>query len=139
MFEPLPKNIERLKKNLSPFEGRYCLEEHAIALVEGQAAFGWEETGRYGGIGRQTGNNIQVACKDSNQVLENILKKHSKIDILKIDIETLEKEVTERIPFDIAKRIERIYVEHKFKINPLKNTHHCRQYGNVAQFINNAM
>ncbi len=136
LHEPLPRNIARLKENLVKFEGRFELSETAIGPKNGQVEFGWEETGRYGGIGLQTGNCIQVECRDSNQVLEEIISRHGKINILKIDIETLEREVTERIPSGILQNIDKIYVEQNFRHNPLEPTHSYRQYGDVAQFRN---
>ena len=77
-----------------------------------------------------------MQCKDSNQILQNILEKHGHIDILKIDIETLEEAVTTRIPLEFAAKIKKIYVEFPFATNPLERTHTFRQYGTVAQFIN---
>jgi hypothetical protein len=59
--------------------------------------------------------------------------------VLKVYIEGLEREVTERNPVDIARRIRRLYVEYDFGSNPLAETHSYRQYGAVAQFINREM
>lgn len=134
LFEPLPQNVERLRRNLSRFEGSYALREVAVAGGEGEVEFGWEETGRYGGIGVKTGRSVKVRCVDSNEVLSQVLEKHGRIDVLKVDVETLEREITERIPADIARRIKRIYVEYPFGGNPLETTHAYRQYSSVAQF-----
>jgi FkbM family methyltransferase len=136
LFEPLPLNIDRLRSNLRPFESRYALQEIAVGQVDGEVEFGWENTGRYGGIGMKTGRYIPVPCRDSNSILEGIIARNDRIDILKIDIETLERQVTERIPIDIARKIDRIYVECCFHSNPLEHTHNYRQYGTVAQFVN---
>ncbi|MBV8186232.1 MAG: FkbM family methyltransferase [Alphaproteobacteria bacterium] len=136
LYEPLPSNVDRLRRNLGGFAERYALRECAVGLSNDQVRFGWEPTGRYGGIGLETGNYVSVPCQDSNEILEEIIEKHGWIDILKIDIETLESEVTERIPTRLAGKIDRIYVEYTFDSNPLESTHTCRQYGNVAQFLN---
>lgn len=136
LFEPLKLNIDRLRKNLRPFEGRYTLYEAAVGLAEGEVDFGWEDSGRYGGVGMRTGNSVSVKCVDSNKVLEQILYKHGRINILKIDIETLEWDVTARIPVEHAKKIDKIYVEYKFNSNPLHHTHQLNMYGGIAQFIN---
>ncbi len=140
LHEPLPKNIERLKQNLVRFEKRYTLSEVAVGPQSGEVMFRYEDTGRYGGVVTQTGSGskadiktITVQCVDSNQILEQIISKHQKIDVLKIDIETLEKVVTERIPPDLARRIGRIYVEYPFLDNPLSKSHSFKQYGSVAQ------
>jgi len=136
LFEPLPSNIDRLRRNLRRFQTRYALQETAVGTADGEVEFGWEDTGRYGGVGLKTGRYVSVPCRDSNSVLEEIIARHAWIDILKIDIETLERQVTERIPVDIARKVDRIYVECEFHSNPLEHTHSYRQYGAVAQFVN---
>ena len=136
LFEPVPINIDRLRRNLGRFESRYALEEIAVGQADGEVEFGQEDTGRYGGIGMQTGKHFSVACRDANGILEEITGRHGRIDILKIDIEGMERQVTERIPAGIARKIGRIYVECEFHSNPLERTHRCRQYGTIAQFAN---
>jgi FkbM family methyltransferase len=140
LHEPLPSNIQRLKHNLAAFEGRYTLAEVAVGPQNGDVIFHYEDTGRYGGVVAQAEsetqaevNSMKVKCVDSNEILERIISKHQRIDVLKIDIETLEKVVTERIPPDLAKRISRIYVEYAFPHNPLHNSHSLKQYGSIAQ------
>jgi len=138
LYEPLPTNIERLKHNLRRFTKRYELHEAAVGEADGEVQFGWEKSGRYGGVGKATGNYLTVHCLDSNRILEEVIARHGKIDILKIDIETLERQVTERIPLEIARLIDRVYVEYKFASNPLATTHASRLYGIVTQFENRA-
>jgi FkbM family methyltransferase len=135
LFEPLPTNFERLRKNLQPFASRYTLAETAVGTSDGEVEFGWEPTGRYGGVGQPTGNYITVPCIDSNKILEDVIQKHGAIDVLKVDIETLEEAVTIRIPDHLRPKIKRIYVEFPFTSNPLAQTHTFTQYGTVAQFI----
>jgi FkbM family methyltransferase len=121
---------------LRPFAGRFELQEVAVGLSDGEVQFGWEDSGRYGGVGMQTGRYVTVRCIDSNRALQNILAAHGHIDILKIDIENLEREVTERIPRDFAEKIDKIYVEYKFSSNPLQLTHSLTHYGPIARFVN---
>ena len=54
--------------------------------------------------------------------------------ILKVDIETLEEAVVNDIPVDLARNINKIYVEFVFPTNPLAETHTLSQYGDIAQF-----
>jgi FkbM family methyltransferase len=136
LYEPVQFNIDRLINNLRHFEGRYSLDQVAVGETDGEVSFGWEETGRYGGVGRETGKYITVRCRDANEVLEGIIARHGRIDVLKIDIETLERQVTERITRSLARNIGRIYVELPFKSNPLEQTHSSRKYGSVTQFVN---
>ena len=133
-FEPVPGNVERLKKNLAAFDGRYTITETAVGEADGAVQFGWELTGRYGGVGRETGTWITVPCRDSNAILSDIIAAHGHIDLLKIDIETLEKIVTERIPPAIAAKITALVVEYPFTGNPLAATHSMERRNYVTAF-----
>jgi FkbM family methyltransferase len=128
-------NVSRLKDNLKTFDGRFFLHECAVGLKDGTVEFGWEDTGRYGGIGLKKEHSTIVESADSNEILRKIIVAHGQIDILKIDIENFERELVERIPDDVAQRIDRLYVEFNFKNNPLSRTHRLSQYGNVAHFV----
>jgi FkbM family methyltransferase len=134
LFEPVSRNLERLTANLEGFRGRYQLSPVAVALKAGVVSFGCENTGRYGGIGMMTEETIQVEAVAANEVLASIIEKHGQIDTLKIDVETLEKQIVEGLPIELAARIRTCYVEHHFLCNPLSQTHQMRQYGPVAQF-----
>ena len=134
LFEPLRQNVERLRQNLAPFEGRYELHEVAVGVADGTAEFGWEPTGRYGGVGLQTGNSICVPCVDANAVIRSIVERHGGIDVLKIDIENKQEAIVERIPRDLLERIDRIYVEGTIPENLFSSTHRRHDYGYVARF-----
>jgi len=135
LFEPLPANVERLHINLARFTDRYTLEQVAVGPEEGEVEFGWEETGRYGGVGAATGKTMSVMCRNSSKVLEEVIARHGQIDVLKVDIETLEQAVIEGIPPSLARHINKIYVEYVFGSNPLAGTHSHSQYGDIAQFV----
>ncbi|HEX2136097.1 MAG TPA: FkbM family methyltransferase, partial [Microvirga sp.] len=135
LFEPLPMNVSRLRDNLKPFDGRFTIHECAVWLANGTVEFGWEDTGRYGGIGLKKDHSIVVETVDSNEILRKVIDSHGRIDILKIDVESFERELVERIPDDVAQRINRIYVEFKFENNPLSRTHRLSQYGSVTHFV----
>lgn len=138
LFEPVPMNIERLQRQLDGMEDRYRLSPVAVGTEEGRVSFGWEPSGRYGGIGRATGTTIEVPCVDSNAVLAEIVARHGRIDILKIDIETMEKIVTERIPEDLRRSIDRIYVEYGFRENAIASTHDMAGDGFITRFTRRA-
>ena len=132
--EPVPRNIERLKQNLAQFGSRVTLAETAVGLENGPVQFGCEPTGRYGGIGRETGTWIKVPCADSNEVLAAIIARHGRINMLKIDIETLEFAVTSRIPPELSDQIDHVVVEYPFKSNPLAATHDMERRHFVTMF-----
>jgi FkbM family methyltransferase len=134
LFEPLPQNIERLRQQLSVFEGRYKLDTRAVAPKAGVAEFGWEPTGRYGGIGRPTVQTMEVRCVSANEALSEIIRQHGHVDILKVDIESLEQEIVAAIPAALMCAISTIYVETKFTSNPHARTHFLRQRGPISEF-----
>jgi FkbM family methyltransferase len=138
LFEPAPTNIQRLNHNMKQFWGRYTLNECAVGIENCRIAFGVEDTGRYGGIGQQTGNYITVDCVDSHEVLEEIIEAHGKIDVLKIDVETMEKAIVERLSQSLASQIDLLLVEYRFKKNPLPATHVLSVQGTVSRFSRKA-
>lgn len=134
LFEPLPANIERLQTNLARFRDQYTLEQVAVGPADGEVEFGWEETGRYGGVGAETGRTIVVKSRNSTNVLEEVVSRHGRIDVLKVDIEGLEEAVIAGISPTLSRNISKLYVEYVFDVNPLADTHTLTHYGNIAQF-----
>jgi FkbM family methyltransferase len=136
LFEPDPKNIERLKKTLFGFEQRYELNEVAVSNESGIIKFGVEVTGRYGGINIDSEKYIEVQCLDVNKVLQDILSRENLIDILKIDTEGVEIQTVESIKIDFLKRIKVIYLE-AFPMNTLHQDIFVQeQYGSICQLTN---
>ena len=111
LFEPVPKNIERLRANLAGYERRYGIREAAVSERSGTATFGVEETGRYGGIGAQTGRSIEVESLAVNEVLGEILERERAIDVLKVDTEGLELATVRAISPELLRKIRTIYLE----------------------------
>ncbi len=132
LYEPLPINVERLRNNLRGFEARFVLSEMAAGICNGVVQFGYEPTGRYGGVGLRRDAQIEVVCREANEILDELIARHGTIDVLKVDIESLEREVIAGLG-DRAKRITTIFVEQQYSQNPLP-THRFTQYGTVAQF-----
>ena len=112
-YEPNETNIERLKKNLRPFDGRYFLEETCVGLENGTVTFGIESTGVYGAIGaeHEGGKTLEAPCRKANDVLGEALEKHPSIDFLKIDIEGLERDVIKAITPAFLENIAQIQAE----------------------------
>jgi FkbM family methyltransferase len=116
LFEPNPRNAERLRHNLAGYEQRYVLEEKAVADFTGTTEFGVEDSGRYGGIGRDFGDKIQVDCVHVNDVLARVLDETGSIDVLKLDTEGYELATVKAIERGYVERIRHVYFE--FDQNP---------------------
>ena len=120
LFEPVPRNLQRLRENLKGFEKRYVLSECAIGVEGGKLDFACEDTGRYGGLMKESAEHfpqwptnkvIQVQVLPANYSLGEILKNHQYIDIVKIDVEGYENKILSHLRTDILLRIGRIYAE----------------------------
>ncbi len=111
LYEPDPRNVERLRENLSGFGGRYSLEEVAVADFEGEAEFGVSPYGRYGGIGVETGTTTAVRCVHVDAVLEDALSEWDEIDLLKLDVEGMEAKLLTATRPDLLARVRTVYVE----------------------------
>lgn len=111
LYEPNPRNVERLRRNLAGHEQRYVLEEKAVADFRGSAEFGVEESGRYGGIGQETGQTISVECIHINDVLDRVLGETDRLDVLKLDTEGYELQSVRAIERRHLERIRLIYFE----------------------------
>jgi FkbM family methyltransferase len=105
LFEPDPRNVPRARENLAPFEGRYEIEQSAVGVEDATLDFGIEPTGRFGAIGADTGDTIEVRCREINGLLDEVLESWDRIDILKLDIEGLEIPTLTRIRSDLLGRI----------------------------------
>jgi len=111
LCEPVPRNVERLRANLAPFAGRFEVQQVAVADFDGDATFGIEDTGRYGGLGMDLPDTTTVRCRHINAVLEEVLASASRIDVLKIDVEGHEATLVGAIRPDLLARTELIYAE----------------------------
>jgi FkbM family methyltransferase len=133
LYEPDPRNVQRLKANLAGLEHRFSLRESAVSDRSGDIEFGVEPSGRYGGIGVPTGESIVVRCGHVNEAIRDALQRFPRIDILKIDTEGVEVQTVEAIDRDLLPFIRRIFIE----ANPDRQLHGTafrnRQYGSVRQ------
>jgi FkbM family methyltransferase len=119
LYEPDPRNAERLRENLEGFEDRYGLEEVAVADFEGEADFGLSPSGRYGGIGVESGTSTRVRCLHIDGVLEDALADWDEIDVLKLDVEGMEGRLLAGVRPDLLARVRTVYVEGRKRELPL--------------------
>jgi FkbM family methyltransferase len=111
IFEPNPRNVARLRKNLDAFSDRYELHESAIGLANGQVDFTTEWTGRYGRVSSSGPDTIRVSCLEINDVLKAIVGERGPIDLLKIDVEGLEGDLVASLEPDLLGDLRVIYYE----------------------------
>ncbi len=111
LFEPVPRNIERLRENVSAFEGRWRLEEVAVADRDGEETFSIEPTGRYGGLGSGHAESIAVRVRHIDDVLREVLEQEGQIDVLKLDTEGVEARTLAAASPELLSRIGVIFAE----------------------------
>ena len=98
LYEPVPRNVERLRRNLSAFEAPLRAAEARSAAGRGMVEFTLESTGRYGGIGVPGVEQISVQCRAISDVLDEVFERELAIDLLKIDTEGAELDDRPRDP-----------------------------------------
>jgi FkbM family methyltransferase len=118
LYEPVPRNVERLRANLAGYEGRYEMEEVAVAADGGTVSFTVEPFGRYGGIGVAGDDHIEVTCRAIAKVLDEVLEREGRIDLLKIDTEGAELGTVRAILADQLRLIDTICFETSTPYNP---------------------
>jgi FkbM family methyltransferase len=111
LYEPVPRNVQRLRGNLAGYEDRYQLCESAVAPAAGRVSFGVEDSGRYGGIGVETGRTIQVSSVGINEVVSEVLESVPAIDVLKIDTEGSELDILSAVRPELLRRVRTAYLE----------------------------
>jgi FkbM family methyltransferase len=110
--EPDPKNLERLRRTLAPFDGRWSVQEVAAADRDGEATFYVEESGRYGGFEQGwKSESITVPTRSFTEMLDEVLAVEERIDVLKVDTEGSEQALVSSIRPDQLDQIDRIYYE----------------------------
>jgi FkbM family methyltransferase len=119
LYEPDPRNVERLRENLHGFEDRYTLETVAVADFDGEADFGLSPSGRYGGLGVKSDRSTQVRCVHIDSVLEAALADWGAVDLLKIDVEGMEARLLEVARPELLRRVGTVYVEGRRRELPL--------------------
>ena len=141
LFEPVPRNVERLKQNLKGFEDRYELRECAIGVEDGCLDFACDSTGRYGTLLKEEGANFQelssgkvmpVKVLAVNQTIEKIIDWHGSVDLVKIDVEGYEDKILSHLKAKVLACIKRIYAEtnRSQKLKRLSS----KRYGGIIRY-----
>jgi len=129
LYEPDPRNIERLLSNLEAFRGRFTLHECAVADTQGVMPFVREPTGRYGSIDAVIDDSYSTAKPDDdlppgaeaerlsvrvehiNTVLEQAISRHGAVDLLKVDTEGSELVTVQAIDPRLRAHVRNIVIE----------------------------
>jgi FkbM family methyltransferase len=111
LYEPVPRNVERLRRNLGQFGGRCSLEQVAVADRAGEEPFSIEPSGRYGGLDGPHAESIPVQVRHVDEVLGEVLTSEPRIDVLKIDTEGTEASILRATSRELLARVGVIYVE----------------------------
>lgn len=134
-FEPLERNADRYLENTARLRDRVVLVRKGIAGFTGTARFGREPTGRYGGVGLETGDYVEVELIDVADALGELVEQEGVLDLVKIDIESLEDEVIARLHGSgLHRHIRRLIIEHRFEVNPFIGTHYMEKRVGLARF-----
>jgi FkbM family methyltransferase len=132
LFEPDPRNVQRLRENLVGFESRYTIDEVAVGVEGGRAIFGTEPTGRYGTLRLDIPTRhpatelIEVEVRSLNRILREVLEREEHIDVLKIDTEGSEADLVASIDPTLLDRTEVILYEtdEPTRLHPNRYGHH---------------
>ncbi|MCK9248612.1 MAG: FkbM family methyltransferase [Solirubrobacteraceae bacterium] len=109
--EPVEDNLVALHRTLVGFEDRYVLTPTAVSTFDGTVSFGTESTGRYGGIGLDLEDSVDVPCRSIVGLVDECLERWGTIDLLKLDIEGLEFDVLRALDESRLARIGSIALE----------------------------
>lgn len=127
-FEPDPRNFQYWEKNHSNSNSNLVkLRKYAVVPNEQKFVQFTQLSGsRYGGVGVPGGKKIDVAALSISKVIDDELREFEEIDLLKLDIENMEKEILDSIAPETMMKIKKIYVEFpygtEYKINGFSET-----------------
>lgn len=145
LYEPDPRNIEKLLQNIQGYEDRCTVHQAAVADTEGTLPFTREPTGRYGALGDKIADweipgieEISVRVENINSVLKQAISRHGVVDLLKIDTEGSELTTLRAIEPDMLKHVRQIAIEwddHNLTLDGFHVSSSC----DVVRFTNKSM
>lgn len=136
LYEPVPRNVERMRANLARFEGRWRLDQAAVADHDGSARFGVEPSGRYGGLDPRHADSIEVRVRHIDSVIREVLDQESRIDLLKIDSEGSEARTLRSAAPELLARVGIIYLEDTMALASSLPGFDASRRGSVLRFAN---
>ena len=146
LYEPDPRNVEKLLSNLERFSDRFTLHQAAVTDREGVLPFVREPTGRYGSIDvaiqgssdrpkdpsdlprYAEAERLDVRVEHVNTVLDRAISRHGMVDLLKIDTEGSEMATVMAIDPVLRARVRHIVIDwfdHGVKLDGFDTSSSC--------------
>jgi FkbM family methyltransferase len=85
--EPSPVSYGRLVNNLRAFQGRFEASPSAVSDFHGSARLGMDASGVNSSLELKSNDSVTCQVVHINEILEPVIRRHGRIDILKIDSE----------------------------------------------------
>lgn len=125
VWEPVPHNLETLRRNVAPFGDRCVVHEAALAPQAGPATFLIDPVGRYSGLaefhaGTADRVAVEVECEAVEDALRQVLALEGRIDLVKIDTEGSEEAIVAAIPADLRAVIGEVVHEYPGGVRRLR-------------------
>lgn len=120
-YEPSSRNFKRLKENLSIFKNRVFFYKKAISNRSYQSYLNLDESGVYSSLNKANTSKFigkeKCTVLSINKCIERILKKHKRLDMIKIDNEGEEIKTLKSIKKIYFKYIQCINLDYNKKID----------------------
>ena len=115
-YEPAPRNLALLRPNMALFApGSVQIFPAAVGTAAGRAVFHLENTGKFGGLidneHTRGGETLDVELIAINDILEMVMAKHGRIDVLKVDTEGTERDLIRAIDPKFLPHIKTLFVD----------------------------
>lgn len=110
-WEPVPRSATRLRENLQPFHERLVLSDDCVSDFRGPVRIGVDPSGVYSAIGLASDETVEAECVHIMDVLEPVLCRHDRIDVLKVDNEGHERRTLQAIEPAAWRRIRVLNVD----------------------------
>ena len=138
-YEPSSDNFEKLKKNLKQFKGRFFLHKKAVSSKNFSTYLNLDTSGVYNTIGDNQKVDFLKREKcdvlSINYCIENIIKKHGKIDMIKIDNEGEELKTVASIDEKFWKTINCLNVDGESVKEFVPKIFHYSKVGSAQRFL----
>jgi FkbM family methyltransferase len=124
-----------LRTALAPYAGRWSVEAVAADTDDGEATFFTEPTGRYGGL-QQTWKteSITVPTRSFTTMVDEVLAKEDRIDVMKVDVEGLEEKLVSALLPHQLDRIDTIFYETPKPV-PLHTDRYAHSFSNQVNCL----